>query len=131
MQRYSVFTVNKWMFTFATLLVAPFTAADTAAQLRAGIPAGAWLEAAYVVVVGTFLCYILMMTGQRTLRPTVVSIYNYLQPVTSVVVSVAMGLGVFGPAHALAVALVFGGVWLVTKSKSRADMKREQRSEEN
>ncbi len=130
-QRYSVFTVNKWMFTFATLLVAPFTAADTAAQLRAGIPAGAWLEAAYVVVVGTFLCYILMMTGQRTLRPTVVSIYNYLQPVTSVVVSVAMGLGVFGPAHALAVALVFGGVWLVTKSKSRADMKREQRSEEN
>ena len=38
-QRYSVFTVNKWMFTFATLLVAPFTAADTAAQLRAGIPA--------------------------------------------------------------------------------------------
>ena len=130
-QRYSVFTVNKWMFTFATLLVVPFTAADTAAQLRAGIPAGAWLEAAYVVVVGTFLCYILMMTGQRTLRPTVVSIYNYLQPVTSVVVSVAMGLGVFGPAHALAVALVFGGVWLVTKSKSRADMNREQRSEES
>lgn len=124
-QRYSVFTINKWMFTFATIVVLPFTAKSVTNIDPAAIPASAWWEAIYVVVVGTFLCYILMMMGQRTLRPTVVSIYNYLQPVVSVVVSVAIGLGVFGITHALAVVLVFGGVWLVTKSKSRADMERE------
>lgn len=124
-QRYSVFTVNKWMFTFATAVVLPFTLPDMASADWSATPASAWGEAAYVVVVGTFLCYILMMMGQRTLRPTVVSIYNYLQPVVSVVVSVAAGLGVFRAAHAAAVVLVFGGVWLVTKSKSRADMERQ------
>lgn len=121
-QRYSVFTVNKWMFTFATAVVLPFTLPRVAVTGLGHIPPSAWAEAAYVVVVGTFLCYILMMMGQRTLRPTVVSIYNYLQPVVSVVVSVAAGLGVFRAAHAAAVVLVFSGVWLVTKSKSRADM---------
>ncbi len=125
-KRYSVFTVNKWMFTSAAILVLPFTWGDVAAISVPDIPAVTWAEVAYVVVVGTFLCYILMMNGQRTLRPTVVSIYNYVQPVVAVAVSVAVGLGLFGPTHAVAVALVFGGVWLVTKSKSRADMIRER-----
>ena len=82
------------------------------------------LEVAYVVCVGTFVCYILTMIGQRTLRPTVVSVYNYVQPIVSVAVSLLMGIGVLKPAHALAVVLVFSGVWLVTKSKSRRDMNR-------
>lgn len=127
-QRYSVFTVNKWMFTFATAVVLPFTLPRVAGTGLGHIPPSAWAEAAYVVVVGTFLCYILMMMGQRTLRPTVVSIYNYLQPVVSVVVSVAAGLGVFRAAHAAAVVLVFSGVWLVTKSKSRADIEADSKS---
>ncbi len=128
-RRYSVFTVNKWMFTFAAAVVLPFTAGRLASVDVAATPASAWWESAYVVVVGTFLCYILMMTGQRTLRPTVVSIYNYLQPVVSVVVSVVAGLGVFSPGHAVAVVLVFSGVWLVTKSKSRADIERQARGQ--
>jgi len=80
-----------------------------------------------VVVVGTFLCYILTMIGQRTLRPTVVSVYNYVQPIVSVAASLLMGIGVMKPTHALAVALVFSGVWLVTKSKSRKDLEEEKR----
>lgn len=58
-------------------------------------------------------------------RPTVVSMYNYVQPIVACLVSVAVGLGVFGWQQGLAVALVFGGVWLVTQSKSRAQMKKE------
>ncbi len=129
-QRYSVFTVNKWMFTFATALVLPFTFGRMTDIRWTEVPAATWLETLYVVAVGTFLCYVLMMVGQRTLRPTVVSIYNYLQPVVSVVVSVMTGLGVFAPAHALAVVLVFGGVWLVTKSKSRRDITSAQNATE-
>ena len=37
-------------------------------------------------------------------------------------VSVLTGLGIFKPAHAIAVVLVFFGVRFVTKSKSRRDM---------
>lgn len=121
-RRYSVFTINKWMFFWATLLVIPFTFAHVQEVVSGPIPATTWWEAAYVVVFGTYLGYILTMIGQKTLRPTVVSVYNYVQPIVSVVVSLLTGLGILKTSHALAVILVFTGVWLVTKSRSRQDM---------
>jgi drug/metabolite transporter (DMT)-like permease len=122
-RRYSVFTVNKWMFLWATLIVIPFTATHVVDTLSQPVPMKTWLEAFYVVFFGTYLGYILTMIGQKTLRPTVVSVYNYVQPVVSVVVSVLAGIAILKPTHALAVILVFTGVWLVTKSKSKADTK--------
>ena len=56
-----------------------------------------------------------------------VSIYNYMQPVVAVSVSLAMGMCVFTWKQAVAVALVFGGVWLVIKSKSRNDMSKAEK----
>ena len=121
-RRYNVFTINKYMFSWATLMLLPFTFSHTMAIATSPLSTTVWLEVGYVVVVGTFLGYILTMIGQRTLRPTVVSVYNYVQPIVSVAVSVLMGIGILRPTHALAVVLVFGGVWLVTKSKSRRDL---------
>lgn len=63
-----------------------------------------------------------MIRGQQVLRPTVVSMYNYVQPIVAVIVSVVLGLAVFTLTHALAVVLIFSGVALVTLSKSRRDM---------
>ena len=123
-KRYSVFTVNKWMFTFAALVITPFTYSDVAAIPFASITLRTWLETVFVVVVCTFFCYILTMQAQQVLRPTVVSVYNYVQPLVAVIVSVLTGLGVFKPTHALAVLLVFFGVRFVTKSKSRKDMEK-------
>ena len=127
-RRYSVFTINKWMFLWATLLVIPFTASHVVDTVSLPIPTKTWLEAGYVVVFGTYVGYILTMIGQKTLRPTVVSVYNYVQPIVSVIVSVLTGIGVLKPSHALAVILVFSGVWLVTKSRSRADMTKSTKS---
>ena len=121
-RRYNVFTINKYMFSWATLMLLPFTFTHVTEVVSKPIPASTWWEAAYVVVVGTYLSYILTMIGQRTLRPTVVSVYNYVQPIIAVVASLLMGVGVLKPSHALAVILVFSGVWMVTKSKSRKDM---------
>jgi len=125
-RRYNVFTINKYMFSWATLMLLPFTFSHVADVVSRPIPALTWLEVGYVVVVGTFFCYILTMIGQRTLRPTVVSVYNYVQPIVSVAASLLMGIGILKPTHALAVVLVFCGVWLVTKSKSRRDLEKEK-----
>lgn len=121
-RRYNVFTVNKWMFSWGALALLPFTYSHAWTTLNTPLPLHIWLEAGYVVVIGTFVCYILTMIGQRTLRPTVVSVYNYVQPVVAVTVSIAMGIGLFKWSHSIAVLLVFSGVWLVTKSKSRKDL---------
>ena len=121
-RRYSVITVNKWMFPYATIMILPFTFGHVSAIDYTAIPTSTWLETGFVVVFGTYISYILMMIGQHTLRPTVVSIYNYVQPVVSVTVSVLTGIGVFKPSQGAAVILVCLGVWLVTKSKSRRDI---------
>lgn len=121
-RRYSLFTVNKWMFTYATIVILPFAFADLSSIDYSTLPMRTYLETTFVVVMGTFVAYILMMVGQQILRPTVVSIYNYVQPVTSVVVSTLTGIAIFQTTQAVAIALVFTGVWLVTKSKSRRDM---------
>ena len=120
-KRYSVFTVNKWMFTFAALVITPFTFSHVSSIAFSEITVKTWLETMFVVVVCTFVCYILTMQAQQVLRPTVVSVYNYVQPAVAVIVSVFSGLGVFKLTHALAVVLVFFGVRFVTKSRKRSN----------
>lgn len=121
-QKYSLFTVNKWMFTWATLIIWPFTFGHVSSIDFASVPMSTWWETGFVVFFGTYISYICMMVGQQTLRPTVVSVYNYMQPLVSVSVSVAVGLAVFKTSQALAAILVFSGVWFVVKSKSKHDM---------
>jgi len=118
--KYSPVTTMKWMFLFAAaasvaVYYRPLAEADYAALTPA-----TWGGVAYVVVCSTFLSYLMTPVGQRFLRPTVVSMYNYVQPVVAVAFTVVVGLDTFGPIKAVAAACVFMGVWLVTKSKSRA-----------
>lgn len=128
-QKYSLFTVNKWMFTWASIMIWPFTFSHVNSIDFATVPASTWWETGYVVFFGTYLGYIFMMVGQKILRPTVVSVYNYVQPLVSVTVSVLAGLAVFKGAQAVAALLVFSGVWLVIKSKSKRDMNAETTQE--
>ena len=125
-KRYSIFTVNKWMFLSATCIIWPFTAQHVWQTPWSALSTVTLAEIAYVVVGGTFLAYILMIRGQQVLRPTVVSMYNYVQPIVAVIVSIVLGLAVFTLTHALAVALIFSGVALVTLSKSRKDLLQNQ-----
>lgn len=118
--RHSVITINKWMFLFASLYALPFAAPSVAKVEWVALSLVTWLEIAYVVGFGTFVCYILMMIGQHSLRPTVVSAYNYVQPMVAVVVSVLTGIGVLKWQHAVASVLVFVGVWLINKSRAKA-----------
>lgn len=130
-KRYSVVTINKWMFLSASLMISPFTFSSVAAIPWNTISAKTIFESAYVVVFGTYICYMLTMNGQKILRPTVISIYNYIQPVVSVTVSVLAGIGVFQWGQAFAIIFVVFGVGLVNKSKSRADVLRDQEKTKN
>lgn len=121
-KRYNVVTINKWMFLWSCLFILPFTSPHMADIGWGALTTKTWLEAAFVVVFGTFLSYLLAVCGQRILRPTVVSVYNYVQPIVSVAVSVLTGIGVFTLRHGLAILLVFTGVWMVIKSKSKRDL---------
>ena len=72
----------------------------------------------YVVVFATFIAYICTMIGQKNLRPTLVGMYNYVQPIIASVIGVCLGLDRFTPLKIVAVALIFSGVYLVTISRA-------------
>ncbi len=123
-RRYDVITVNKWMFLWASILIIPFSSGHVMQIGWANVPVRTWMETGYVIIFGTFLSYLLSIVGQRTLRPTVVSVYNNVQPIVAVTISVLTGISIFTFPQGLAIILVFAGVWLVTKSKSKRDMKK-------
>jgi drug/metabolite transporter (DMT)-like permease len=83
-----------------------------------------------MVVFATFVGYLLIPIGQKVLRPTTLSMYNYVQPVVASMLAVAIGMDVFGVEKAASAVLVFAGVYIVTQSKSRAQMEAEKKAKE-
>lgn len=124
-QRYSPITLNKWMFVYASMCYIPFSYGDITSIQWAEISTTALWQVGYVVIGGTFLAYICIMAAQRILRPTVVSMYNYMQPIVASIAAIIMSLAVFNLQKGIAIALVFLGVYIVTQSKSRKDFERE------
>jgi drug/metabolite transporter (DMT)-like permease len=119
---YSAVTLMKWMFLFSAVLALPVCRNDVAAVDYGALTWDVWLVLGFIVCCGSFLTFLLVPIGQRYLRPTVLGMYNYLQPLVASLVAVAAGMDTFGPTKGLATLLVFAGVWLVTLSRSRADM---------
>lgn len=130
-RKYSPVTVMKWMLTYASVCFIPVSYSDITAIEFASLPLRTVWGTLFVVFGATFVSYMLMMTAQRTMRPTLVSMYNYVQPIVATIVAVAAGMDTFGPTKWLAVALVFSGVFIVTRSKSRAQLEAERASTDN
>ncbi|MBQ9575476.1 MAG: DMT family transporter [Muribaculaceae bacterium] len=114
-RKYDAFTFNKWTFTFASLLILPFTLPDIMQINWTGMSARTAGEIVYIVAAATFFTFLLVVWAQRRLMPTTVSVYNYVQPFVTVVASMVMGLAAPQWMHAVAAALIFTGVWLVTR----------------
>ncbi|WP_278625417.1 DMT family transporter [Parabacteroides gordonii] len=120
--KYSPITLMKWMFTYASICTIPFTFNHISAIDFANLPSELYLGIAYVVIGGTFLPYLFIPIGQTLLRPTVACMYNYVQPIVASLIAVLWGMDTFGVMKGIAVALVFSGVYIVTQSKSRAQL---------
>ncbi len=124
--RYSPMTVMRWMFTWSTLIALPFTWNDITSVDYASLDTPTLAGLAYIVVVATFVCYFLSPIGQKYLRPTVVSMYFYVQPVVATILATILGsAGTFGIVKIISVIMIFSGVFLVMNSKSRADVEKE------
>lgn len=124
--RYSSITVMKWMFLFGTIVCFPFCYKPLIQTDFALLTTGTYWRIGYMVIFATFLGYLFLPLGQKVLRPTTLSMYNYVQPIVASMVAVAIGIDVFGVEKALSSVLVFAGVYIVTQSKSRAQLEAER-----
>ena len=117
-RKYSLVTLMKWMFLSAAVISLPVSIPVVLSTSWDAISTVEWCGAAAVVVFATYLAYIGVMTGQKLLRPTVVGIYNYLQPIVATIVGITLGMDSFTLIKGIAVILIFSGVWLVTTSRA-------------
>ena len=76
-------------------------------------------ELSYLIVCATFISYFLIPFGQRRIRPTLVSMYSYIQPIVAIGISIIIGMETFTWQKVLAAIMVFIGVIIVSQSKSR------------
>lgn len=117
--RYSVVTFMKWIFLFSTCLSAPLSVKGLAGVDWAGIPSAQYAELAYLIICATFISYFLIPVAQKKIRPTLVSMYSYVQPIIAIVVSIIIGMDVLTWQKVLATVMVFGGVIIVSFSRKR------------
>ncbi len=117
LKRYEVMTFNKWLFTFASLTLLPYTISDMMKINYCNISMSTYAEIGYIIFVCTFLTFIISTFAMKHIPPTTVSTYTYITPVVAIVISLAMGLSSFGVQQAVATTIIFIGVWIVTKTK--------------
>ena len=125
-QRNHPLTLMKWMFLFGSLMVLPICYKPLSQVPFADLPIQMWGKIAYIILAATFVTYLLIPIGQTRLRPTTLSMYNYMQPIITTLVAVFMGMDSFTGEKALAAGLVFAGVYVVTQSKSRKQLDSER-----
>ena len=78
-----------------------------------------WLQLGYIILFATFIAYFLLPIGQKQLRPTVVSLYTYVQPLIGMVTAIILGMDRLTWQKIVAAILVFTGVILVNKSRAK------------
>ncbi len=119
--KYSVFTFMKWIFLFAFVMSFPFSANEIVTCDWSSVPMVQISELAYLIICATFVTYTLIPIGQKIIRPTLVSMYSYMQPIIAIVISICIGMDTLTWQKVLAAVMVFGGVIIVSYSKSKVE----------
>ena len=116
--KYSVVTFMKWIFLFSACVSIPFSFKGLVNVDWTGIPKIQYAELAYLIICATFITYYLIPIAQKRIRPTLVSMYTYVQPIIAIAISIAIGMDTLTWQKLLATTLVFGGVVIVNQSRA-------------
>ena len=114
--RYKPVTLLRWIYPVAAVMMLPIGLGPLLRTDFSAMPAHvAWIVA-YVAVVPTFGPNSLLIYSLHYVKPTISSIYFYLEPVIATAISVAMHMDTLSWDRALASLAVFAGVLLVVLS---------------
>ena len=115
--RYSVVTFMKWIFLYSMIMSLPLSLGELTTLNYAQLPGNIVAELAFLIICSTFITYFLIPVGQKILRPTLVSMYSYVQPIVAIVVSITVGMDTLSWQKIVAAITVFAGVAIVSRSR--------------
>lgn len=119
--KYNVITFMKWMFLFASIASIPFNIHELSSINYANLPIKTILEICFIILFSTFIAYFLIPIGQKLLRPTLVSMYSYIQPIVATLISIYFGLDSLSVLKIAAATCVFAGVAIVNASRTKSN----------
>lgn len=119
MQKYNPFTILKWIFTFAIVLNTPITMNEFLEVEWASIPIWGYGTIAFVVIGVTCLTFLLNAYAMTELKASTIGVFSYVQPVIGIFFAIIVGKDAFTPIKMGASLLVFTGVFMATKKKTK------------
>lgn len=118
--KYSIITFMKWIFLFSAIMSLPLSLKEITTLQWNTIPQVQLWELAFLIICATCICYFLIPLGQKRIRPTLVSMYSYVQPIIATAISIVAGMEMLSWQKILAASMVFAGVFVVSQSKKAA-----------
>jgi drug/metabolite transporter (DMT)-like permease len=117
--KYHPITILMWVSFFGFLFILPFSIRGITNMHLQTLTTGAWLAVAYIIVLNTFVAYILINLAMKVVTASTVSYYSYFQPVIASVASISLGNEIITWPKIFAAMLIFGGVYLVSRKNQQ------------
>ena len=115
MNTYNAFTFVKWIYLFGFIMVLPFGWNQFADVDWTIVPTDIYWKIGFVVIISTFLTYLLNLLSMKELKPTTVAVFIYLQPVFATIFAISLGKDELTIVKIVSAILIFIGVFLVTQ----------------
>jgi drug/metabolite transporter (DMT)-like permease len=115
MYKYHPIAVSKWIFLIGSIMVIPLGWNQLQETQWSSFRSEHWAAVAYVLIFTTFLAYLLNSYALAIVNPSVVSIYIYLQPLLTTSIALTFRQDHLDGIKLIAGALIFSGVFLVSR----------------
>ena len=117
-EKYNVINLLKWLFLLAIIMNFPVTIGEFSIVDWTNLPIKeAILPMVFVVVGTTFCTYLFNAYALRTLSPSTVSSFIYLQPIVGIIYAVSTKSDTLSFVSVIGMILIFIGIYLVTKKQ--------------
>lgn len=116
--KYNPATILKWVSLFGFIAVLPYCIAPGLQIDYGSIDMKGYAGLAYIIILNTFIAYLLINYALKNLMASTVSYYNYLQPVIAAIMTFSAGQDIFSWQQLVAAIMIFSGVYVVNKRVS-------------
>ena len=114
MKRYNPITVMFYVFIFGLIFVIPFGIDEIQKIDLTTFNEEIYLKIGFVVICTTFIAYMFNAFALKSLNPSVVSVYIYLQPLLASLIAIALNSDSLSLVKILSAIFIFSAVFLVS-----------------
>ena len=120
MTKYNPITVMFYVFSFGLIFVFPFGISELSNVSLEIFTLEIFLKVGFVVICTTFLAYLFNAFALKSLNPSVVSIYIYLQPVLATVIAIILKSDSLDLVKIISSVFIFSAVFLVSMPSKKS-----------